>query len=113
VSETTVRANASAEGSGSADLVRRLTELNQIGIALSRAVRVARRPAAVGVHGMVGHDGVVRRDGMVQINGELWRAHTEDNSPLVPGEHVRVERVEEGLRLVVGSPVSPNEEEAR
>ena len=49
---------------------------------------------------------------LVQVNGELWRAHTEDGSPLVPGAHVRIERVEEGLQLVVGSPMSPNEEEA-
>ena len=82
-----------------------------LGIALSRAVRVARRPAAVGVHGMVGHDGVVRRDGMVQINGELWRARASDGAPLVPGEQVRVEHVEEDLRLVVGSLTSPELEE--
>ncbi len=84
-----------------------------LGIALTRVVRVARRPAAVGVQGMVGHDGVVRRDGMVQINGELWRARTTDDTPLVAGEHVRVEQVEDDLRLVVGSPGPPNEEEAR
>jgi membrane-bound serine protease (ClpP class) len=84
-----------------------------LGFALTRVVRAARNPAAVGTQGLIGDEGVVRQNGMVQINGELWRAHTEDNSPLVPGEHVRVERVEEGLRLVVGSPVSPNEEEAR
>ncbi len=82
-----------------------------LGIALSRVVRVARRPAAVGVHGMVGSDGLVRRDGMVQISGELWRARTSDGAPLVPGEHVRVEQVEEDLRLVVGSPASPELEE--
>jgi membrane-bound serine protease (ClpP class) len=84
-----------------------------LGFALTRVVRAARNPAAVGTQGLIGDEGVVRQNGMVQINGELWRAHTEDNSPLVPGEHVRVERVEEGLRLVVGSAVSPNEEEAR
>ena len=55
----------------------------------------------------------MRREGLVQVNGELWQAHTEDGSPLVPGDYVRVERVEEGLQLVVGSPVPPNEEEAR
>jgi membrane protein implicated in regulation of membrane protease activity len=60
---------------------------------------------------MVGHDGVVRRDGMVQINGELWRARASDGAPLVPGEHVRVEQVEEDLRLVVGSQTSPELEE--
>ena len=82
-----------------------------LGLALSRVVRVARRPAAVGVHGMVGHDGVVRRDGMVQINGELWRARTSDGAPLVPGERIKVEQVEEDLRLVVGSLASPEPEE--
>jgi membrane-bound serine protease (ClpP class) len=82
-----------------------------LGIALSRAVRVARRPAAVGVQELVGHDGVVRRHGMVQINGELWRARTTDETPLVPGERVRVEQVEEDLRLVVGSTSSPEPEE--
>jgi membrane protein implicated in regulation of membrane protease activity len=77
-----------------------------MGLALTRVVRVARRPAAVGVQGLVGDEGVVRRDGLVLVNGELWRAHTPDDTPLVPGEHVRVERVENDLRLVVGS-VSP------
>jgi membrane protein implicated in regulation of membrane protease activity len=83
-----------------------------MGFALTRVVRAARNPAAVGTQGLVGDEGVVRRNGMVQINGELWRAHTADDSPLVPGEHVKVERVEEGLRLVVGSPIPPNKEEA-
>ena len=74
-----------------------------LGIALSRVVRVARRPAAVGVHGLVGGEGVARRDGFVLVNGELWRARTADDTPLVPGEHVRVERIGEDLQLVVGS----------
>ncbi len=82
-----------------------------LGIALSRVVRVARRPAAVGVQGLVGDEGVVRRDGLVLVNGELWRAHAADDSPLVPGDRVRVEQVEAGLRLVVGSPSSPILEE--
>ena len=84
-----------------------------LGFALTRVVRASRNPTAVGTQGLVGDEGVVRRNDMVQINGELWRAQSEDGAPLVPGEHVRVERVEEGLRLVVGSPVHPNEEEAR
>jgi membrane-bound serine protease (ClpP class) len=83
-----------------------------LGIALTRVVRVARRPAAVGVQGLVGGEGVVRRDGLVLVNGELWRARCEDEKPLVPGEHVRVERVEDDLRLVVGSMASPPAEEA-
>jgi membrane-bound serine protease (ClpP class) len=82
-----------------------------MGIALSRVVRVARRPAAVGIHGLVGGEGVVRRDGLVLVNGELWRAHTPDDTPLVPGDHVRVERVEDDLRLVVGSVSSATREE--
>jgi membrane-bound serine protease (ClpP class) len=74
-----------------------------LGIALSRVVRVARRPAAVGVHGLVGAEGIVRRDGLVAVTGELWRARAEDSSPLVPGERVRVLGIEDDLRLVVGS----------
>jgi len=84
-----------------------------LGFALTRVLRAARNPVAVGTQGLVGDEGVVRREGLVQVNGELWQAHTEDGSPLVPGDQVRVERVEEGLQLVVGSPVHPNEEEAR
>ncbi len=82
-----------------------------LGIALTRVVRIARRPAAVGVQGLIGDEGVVRRDGMVRINGELWRARASDNSPLVPGDHVRVEQIDEDLRLVVGSMASPTLEE--
>lgn len=83
-----------------------------LGFAVSRALRAARQPVAVGVQGMVGHEGVVRRDGMVLVDGELWRARTSDGEPLVTGEHVRVEEVEEDLRLVVGSVSTPNREES-
>jgi len=83
-----------------------------LGIAFSRVVHVARRPAAVGAQGLVGRRGVVRRNGLVLVNGELWRAHTGDGSPLVPGEHVQVERVEKDLRLVVGSVPPPTQEES-
>jgi len=79
-----------------------------LGIALSRVVRVARRPAMVGVHGLVGGEGIVRRDGLVAVNGELWRARAEDESPLVPGEHIRVEKVEDDLRLVVAPVGAPH-----
>ena len=82
-----------------------------MGFALTRVVRVARRPAAVGVHGLVGGEGVVRRDGLISLNGELWRASSDDGVPLVPGERVRVEKVEDDLRLVVGSVSSPTGEE--
>ena len=82
-----------------------------LGIALTRVVKVARRPAAVGVQGMVGHEGVVRRPEQVQVNGELWRARSSDGSALTPGDHVVVEQIEDDLRLVVGSSSSPTREE--
>ena len=82
-----------------------------LGIALTRVLKVARRPAAVGVQGLVGQEGVVTRNGLVRLDGELWRAHTSDDTPLVPGEHVRVEQVEDDLQLVVRSPSSPTREE--
>ena len=84
-----------------------------LGLALARVMRARRNPVSVGVQGLVGDEGVVRREGMVSLNGELWRAHREDGSPLLPGDRVTVERVEEGLQLVVGSTMPPNEEEAR
>jgi membrane-bound serine protease (ClpP class) len=84
-----------------------------LGFALTRVIRVARNPAAVGSNQLVGVEGVVRREGLVSLNGELWRAHAADGSPLSPGTHVRVEQVEDDLRLVVGSiPASTEEEES-
>ena len=53
---------------------------------------------------MVGGEAVVRREGWVALGGELWRARSADGVPLVPGEHVTVESVQEDLELVVGSP---------
>ena len=82
-----------------------------LGFAITKIVRVRRLPPAVGESYLLGGEGVVRRHGMVFVNGELWRAHTEDGSPLVAGERVRVERVEPGLQLVVGSIETPTEEE--
>lgn len=84
-----------------------------LGLALTRVMRARRNPVSVGMQGLVGDEGVVRREGMVSVNGELWRAHREDGSPLLPGDRVTVERVEEGLQLVVGSTMPPNEEEVR
>jgi membrane-bound serine protease (ClpP class) len=82
-----------------------------LGFALSRVVRARRNPVLVGASQLVGVEGVVRRPGLVALNGELWQAHTADESPLVPGDHVRVEEIEEGLRLVVGSVPSTEEED--
>jgi len=75
-----------------------------LGMALSRVVKARRNPVEVGVGLMVGGEGVVRRDGWVSVSGELWRARSASGEPLVPGEHVTVEAVEEDLGLVVGSP---------
>ena len=81
------------------------------GLAMTRALRAARAPVTVGVHGMVGNEAVVRGNGMVQVNGELWRARSADGEALVPGEHVRVEQVEDDLRLVVGFTSTPTGKE--
>ena len=74
-----------------------------LGVALSRVVKARRNPVEVGVAA----DGRRRRRGaprrLRSRRGELWRAHRADGKPLVPGERVTVEEVEEGLELVVGS----------
>jgi membrane-bound serine protease (ClpP class) len=74
-----------------------------MGVALSRVVKARHNPVEVGVMQLVGDEAVVKRDGWVAVGGELWRARTPDGRPLVPGEHVKVESVEDGLELVVGS----------
>jgi membrane-bound serine protease (ClpP class) len=74
-----------------------------LGVALSRVVKARRNPVEVGVGHMVGGEAVVRREGWVAVGGELWRARSADGAPLVPGDHVTVEAVEDGLELVVGS----------
>ena len=75
-----------------------------LGVALSRVVKARRNPVEVDVGRLVGDDAVVRREGWVAVAGELWRARSADGTPLVPGERVTVEAVEDGLELVVGSP---------
>jgi membrane-bound serine protease (ClpP class) len=68
--------------------------------ALSKAVAVRRRPAAVGPERFLGDQGVVRDPAHVFVEGELWRAQRDDGGELVPGERVRVERID-GLVLTV------------
>jgi len=68
--------------------------------ALTKAVQIRRRPAAVGPLRIVGADGVVRTPGQVFVEGELWSARRDDGRELVPGERVRVKDVE-GLELRV------------
>jgi membrane-bound serine protease (ClpP class) len=74
-----------------------------LGIALTRVVRARRLPTPMGTSRLIGEEGVVRGDGYVFVSGELWRARAEDDSRLVPGDTVTVERIGEGLELVVGS----------
>ncbi len=69
-------------------------------IALGKAVQVRRRPVTVGPERFLGDEGVVRDPHHVFVEGELWRAHRSDGAELVPGEHVRVDRVD-GLELTV------------
>ncbi len=74
------------------------------GFAFTKAAQARTRPAAVGTHRLVGVDAHVRGDGLVFVEGELWRASTADGSALRPGEHVRIESVQqEELQLVVAS----------
>jgi membrane-bound serine protease (ClpP class) len=74
------------------------------GFAFTKAAQARTRPAAVGTHRLIGEDALVRGDGLVFVEGELWRAHTADGSPLRPGERVRIESVEQDeLQLVVAA----------
>ncbi|HXR12931.1 MAG TPA: nodulation protein NfeD [Gaiellaceae bacterium] len=68
--------------------------------ALGKGFAARRQPVKVGPQSIVGRKGEVRAPGLVFVNGELWQAHTEDESDLVPGEQVEVEAVQ-GLELTV------------
>jgi membrane-bound serine protease (ClpP class) len=70
-------------------------------LALGKAVEARRRPVSVGPEGIVGEIGEVRGGGFVAVHGELWRARMSDGEELVPGEHVEVEGIEDGLVLDV------------
>ena len=72
-----------------------------IGIGLTKAAAARRRPPEVDAQRIVGDDAEVRRDGLVRVGGELWSAHRADGEPLVPGEHMVVQAVGDGLELVV------------
>jgi membrane-bound serine protease (ClpP class) len=65
-----------------------------------KGVAARRQPAKTGPETLVGAEGEVRTSGAVFVNGELWRAHTNDGSRLLPGEHVEVKALN-GLELTV------------
>jgi membrane-bound serine protease (ClpP class) len=71
-----------------------------LGFALTRALRARKAPVEVGLNRLVGAEGVVR-GGQVFVAGELWQAHTPVGDLPAPGSRVRVEAVEDGLKLVV------------
>jgi len=66
--------------------------------AMTRALALRRRPAAIGPDDVVGREAVVDTGGYVLVHGERWRA--ESDTELVPGDHVRVES-RNGLALRV------------
>jgi membrane-bound serine protease (ClpP class) len=68
--------------------------------AVGKGFAARRQPVRVGPQTIVGRKAEVRAPGLVLVNGELWRAHTGDDSELVPGEEVEVESVH-GLELTV------------
>ena len=62
-----------------------------------------RRKAVTGAEALPGARGVVavacRPEGQVRVHGELWRARCEEGADV--GEEVVVERLEDGLTLIV------------
>jgi membrane-bound serine protease (ClpP class) len=68
--------------------------------ALTKAVQVRRRPAAIGPLRVIGEEAIVRSPRQVLVSGELWQARRADGADLVPGDHVQVEAVD-GLELTV------------
>jgi len=69
--------------------------------ALGKAVKARRQPKLVGPEDIIGSVGEVRSGGLVAVRGELWQAKTAGGEALVPGQHVEVEGIEQGLVLDV------------
>jgi len=97
-------------------LGRLLPEVRGPGLFLSipiidRVVRVnllEETPAeAVGAHRFVGGEVVVNGADTVLVERMPWPARAAHGSTLIAGEHRQVESVEDDMRLVVGSPLSP------
>ncbi len=81
-----------------------------IGVALAKVMAVRRTRPQTGEEELTGDIGVVRRpldpEGTIFVHGELWRAYT-DGEPIDTGAEVRVERIEDGLLLLVRPVESP------
>jgi membrane-bound serine protease (ClpP class) len=67
-------------------------------LVLGKAWQARRLPVGVDPDRIVGHTGEVRERGLVFVDGELWRAHSDE--PLTPGEPIVVVR-RDGLVLEV------------
>ncbi len=71
---------------------------------MSKAVQARHRQVHTGAEELIGARGIVRTAldpvGHVFVRGALWRAHTDDDSRLEPGQEVVVRRVD-GLTLTV------------
>ncbi len=66
---------------------------------MGKAIAARRRPVLVGPHELIGQHGRVRNSGLVAVRGELWKARSAE--PLVRGQEVEVEAIEDGLVLDV------------
>jgi membrane-bound serine protease (ClpP class) len=75
-----------------------------VGLVIAKLVQVRRAEVVTGQEELMGEVGVVRQAldpvGLVFVHGELWRART-DGGPIPPGEHVRVEGLDDALTLTV------------
>jgi membrane-bound serine protease (ClpP class) len=75
-----------------------------VGLVVAKLVQVRRAEVVTGQEELMGEVGVVRQTldpvGLVFVHGELWRART-DGDPIPPGEHVRVEGLDDALTLTV------------
>jgi membrane-bound serine protease (ClpP class) len=80
-------------------------------VALTKVVQVRRRPAEVGVHGLVGTTGIVRADGQVLAAGERWRARSAGGNGLEPGQEVNIEAVDDVSLTLTVRPVDARLEE--
>jgi membrane-bound serine protease (ClpP class) len=75
-----------------------------VALAVAKIVQVRRASVVTGQEELIGEVGIVRQtlepEGLVFVHGELWRARTA-GEPVLPGEEVRVEALEDSLTLRV------------
>jgi membrane-bound serine protease (ClpP class) len=75
-----------------------------VAFVVTKLVQVRRAEVVTGQEELLGEVGIVRQAldpvGLVFVHGELWRART-DGDPIPPGEHVRVQGLDDALTLTV------------